>query len=75
MSRPRVVPTRCKSTGKIKYMSIGAAEWAIQKFEDRTGQAVRSHVFKCEDCGWYHLTRMSGRGENPMVLAHPDRAA
>jgi hypothetical protein len=67
--RPRVaMDARCKTTGKIMYLTEGRAQWAIEKFEERTGNAVRSHVCKCPDCGWFHLTRGGGYGQNRVVL-------
>jgi hypothetical protein len=70
--RARVTPTRCEVTGKIKYLDKDRAAWAIQKFQERTGRGVRTHAFECQHCGWWHLTRGTGRGQHEMVMAHPE---
>lgn len=53
----------CSAAGKTAYASHGEAAKAIESLA-RRGQCrrVRLHVYRCPDCGKFHLTKRD-RGE------------
>ena len=46
--------TRCGVTGKASFKSTTAARSFVETREEWLGEVAR--VYRCEWCGWYHLT-------------------
>lgn len=58
---------RCRITGKVEYATAQDGWTALKRRTDARARATHQHihhgghVYRCEDCGRWHLTRATNR--------------
>lgn len=60
--RRQSVPTRCHRWGKVRYRDRIGAEIALASTaQSRGANRGESRIYRCPDCGGWHLSSKGGR--------------